>query len=114
MDRGIMLAPVATTEQRPDLVAGQPYHLPAAEREMGREMIGKVVKTEWPELVGQLYYPAHLTIMAERPDVTIVELAPLEDLPYAWPSDYTRVCVKVDTRTMTVYGDQSYPYPRCG
>ena len=39
---------------------------------------------------------------------------PLEDLPYAWPSDYTRVCVKVDTRTMTVYGDDSYPYPQAG
>ncbi|CAD6343282.1 unnamed protein product [Miscanthus lutarioriparius] len=52
--------------------------------------------------------------MSERPDVTIMELAPLEDLPYAWPSDYTRVCVKVDTRTMTVYGDDSYPYPQAG
>jgi hypothetical protein len=110
MDRRITLAPVATT----DLVAGQPYYLPESSREMGREMLGPVVKTSWPELVGQPYITAYPTIIGERPDVHIQELAPLEDLPYAWPSDYTRVCVKVDTRTMTVYGDPSYPYPQAG
>ncbi|KAG0531483.1 hypothetical protein BDA96_04G026800 [Sorghum bicolor] len=117
MDRGIMLAPVATTERRrPDLVAGQPYYyLPAAEREMGREMLGPVVKTEWPELVGRPYYDAYHAIMADRPDVTITELAPLEDLPYSWPYDFTRVCIRIDNRDLTVYGgDPSYPYPRCG
>jgi len=115
MDRE-MLGPVVTTEWA-DLVAVPPYYL-AAQTIMSdrpeREMLGPVVKTQWPELVGQPYYQAHQTIMSERPDVTIMELAPLEDLPYAWPSDYTRVWVKVDTRTMTVYGDDSYPYPQAG
>jgi len=119
MDRE-MLGPVVTTDQWPDLVAVPPYYL-AAQTIMSdrpeREMLGPVVKTEWPELVDQPYFTAAQTIVNERPDVQIqiVELAPAEDLPYGWPSDYTRVCVKVDASTMTVYGgDPNYPCPQCG
>lgn len=88
------------------------------DRDQGREMPGPVVKTEWPELVGQPFYPSCVRIQADRPDtrLIIVDIGPDEALPDDWPKDYQRVFVRIDA-TLTVLGAPDYPnppWPKCG